>query len=505
MSRYGRGEPNEPGGKHRGRPIGIGVVCQSHDGGSQHTQSFGDRRRRAQVRLTKRLHGESRLSGGASLLRRRHAYIRGGFRRLRLIRRLRLGSLVASRVRGRAVASHRHAPRVHDQRAGRRGYAFRVHRARTPRSDGRPANGSSLPSPERVALCAVTRASRPRPRRRWRASRRRASTAPSRHPSRRAGGLDEAPPRGPTARRTTSTPTRRGSAPPKSSRSARRARAPRRRRKSPSPSPRVSRVLPCRAPRAVANAGTPSAASPRRECARRASRHPREVAPRYPTSARTRSRTFFFSCHGDSRGRRFDPGPFFRRQKSQKKSETDTCQAPTVRLENKQTVFGVSRDPRPRRERRGAWTSEKSRPGAISRDRENLGRDVNVSLSSAPRRLVTGGFPEASPRLAHTTPRATPPAPPPRRRAPRVTQGWRDGPFRRARATVRLEPDPGPIRARRSAQISNARPRTWRDRHRAPMPRGGPTLTARPSPHPDPRALGPTGTSRSTSRATPCP
>ena len=135
MSRYGRGEPNEPGGKHRGRPIGIGVVCQSHDGGSQHTQSFGDRRRRAQVRLTKRLHGESRLSGGASLLRRRHAchaYIRGGFRRLRLIRRLRLGSLVASRVRDRAVASHRHAPRVHDQRAGRRGDAFRVHRARTP-------------------------------------------------------------------------------------------------------------------------------------------------------------------------------------------------------------------------------------------------------------------------------------------------------------------------------------------------------------------------------------
>ena len=228
-------------------------------------------------------------------------------------------------------------PRPARPRPARRSARGRVSRPprANPRSDGRPASGASRPSPERVALCAETRASRPRPRRRWRASRRRASTAPSRHPSRRAGGLDEAPPRGPTARRTTSTPTRRGSAPPKSSRSARRARAPRRRRNSPSPSPRVSRVLPCRAPRAVANAGTPSAASPRRECARRVAA-PAEVAPRYPTSARTRSRTFFFHFMATREVAGSIPVRSSRGKKSQKKSETDTCQAPTFAKTNKQ-------------------------------------------------------------------------------------------------------------------------------------------------------------------------
>jgi len=64
---------------------------------------------------------------------------------------------------------------------------------------------------------------------------------------------------------------------------------------------------PVRAPRAVANAGTPSAASPRRECARRVAA-PAEVAPRYPTSARTRSLRTFFFCRA---------------------TETDTRRAPT--------------------------------------------------------------------------------------------------------------------------------------------------------------------------------
>ena len=185
-------------------------------------------------------------------------------------------------------------------------------------------------------------------------------------------------------------------------------------------------------------------------------------------------------------------------------TETDTRRAPTCspKQTNSEAFLatldrGVSAAARGRR--------EKSRPGAISRDREPRTRRQRLPFFRATTSRdggISGGV--AAPR-AHHAARDPTRAPPPRRRAPRVTQGRRDGPFRRARATVRLEPDPGPIRARRSAQISNARPRTWRDRHRAPMPRGGPTLTARPSPHPDPRALGPTGTSRSTSRATPCP
>ena len=115
------------------------------------------------------------------------------------------------------------------------------------------------------------------------------------------------------------------------------------------------------------------------------------------------------------------------------------------------------------------------------------------------------GFPEASAALrAHRAAREPTRAHPQRRRAPRVTQGRRDGPFRRARATVRLEPDPGPIRAPAVRPDFKRPTRTWRDRHRAAMPRGGPTLTARLFPHPAP-SPDPTGTSCSTSRATPCP
>ena len=343
MSRYGRGEPNEPGGKHRGRPIGIGVVCQSHDGGSQHTQSFGDRRRRAQVRLTKRLHGESRLSGGASLLRRRHAchaYIRGGFRRLRLIRRLRLGSLVASRVRDRAVASHRHAPRVHDQRAGRRGDAFRVHRARTPvrmvvRQMARRAlrQSASLSAPRRA---------RPAPApavgggRRGGARRRRPRGTRADAPEGSTRPRPEDRPRGGRRRR------RRVADRPRQSRRGRRdARARRgaaetrhRPRRASAASSRV--VLRARWP-------TPERRPPPHRAAsvRGASRHPRR-SHRAIRLRRARDLAHFFFISW-----RLARSPVrsrsVLRQKSQKKSETDTCQAPTFARKQTNSFWRFSR------------------------------------------------------------------------------------------------------------------------------------------------------------------
>jgi hypothetical protein len=150
------------------------------------------------------------------------------------------------------------------------------------------------------------------------------------------------------------------------------------------------------------------------------------VAPRYPTSARTRSPRTFFFCRA---------------------TETDTRRAPTCspKTTNSEAFLatldrGVSAAARGRR--------EKSRPGAISRDREPRTRRQRLPFFRATTSRdggISGGV--AAPR-AHHAARDPTRAPPPRRRAPRVTQGRRDGPFRRARATVRLEPAPGPIRAR---------------------------------------------------------
>jgi hypothetical protein len=314
-------------------------------------------------------------------------------------------------------------------RRSARGRVSRRPRANPPRSAGR-ADRSSRLSPERVSLCAETRASRPRRRRRWRASRRRAWTTLSSHRTRRrAGEIVEVPPRGSTARRTTSTPTRCGSA-PTMSRPARRARAPRRRRNSPSPSPRVSRVLPCRAPRAVANAGTPSAASPRRECVRRGAGGTRGGGSREALAIRLGHGTRSSSRHAKTSWLK-KPTRAERRQKAAKTKSVFRA-----------VPCDVVEPPAPRR--------PKNSPRRVvergEREKSAVRRPTSPSfLCPRPLGRILA-FSAAPP--AHHAARDRTRAPPRRRRAPRVTQGWRDGPLRRARATVRLEPAPGPIRAR---------------------------------------------------------
>jgi hypothetical protein len=84
---------------------------------------------------------------------------------------------------------------------------------------------------------------------------------------------------------------------------------------------------------------------------------------------------------------------------------------------------------------------------------------------------VTGGFPEASPRLAHTTPRATPPAPPRRDAEPRASP--RAGAMDLSGAPARLcVSNPTPVRSARGG------PPRFQTPDRAP----GGIGTARPCP-----------------------
>jgi hypothetical protein len=168
-----------------------------------------------------------------------------------------------------------------------------------------------------------------------------------------------------------------------------------------------------------------------RVCAARSRWHPRRRKPRssrYPTWARNE---IFVST----------------RKKNDHAKKTDARRAPTKKLPKPKSVFravpcDVVEPPAPRR--------PKNSPRRVvergEREKSAVRRPTSPSfLCPRPLGRILA-FSAAPP--AHHAARDRTRAPPRRRRAPRVTQGWRDGPLRRARATVRLEPAPGPIRAR---------------------------------------------------------
>ena len=117
--------------------------------------------------------------------------------------------------------------------------------------------------------------------------------------------------------------------------------------------------------------------------------------------------------------------------------------------------------------------------------------------------VFSGESSRSPPRLPHTTPRATAPAPPRGDVEPRASP--RAGAMDLSGAPARLcVSNPPPVRSApgRFAQISNARPHLAGSAWRGDAPRRPDADPLSPRPPP---SLVPTGTSCSTSRATPCP